>query len=397
MTPATIPAKVDVTHAPAPLRVLLDCRMATWTGVGRYTVGLTRALAAREDISLSIVIAEKDRALFARASLEAIVSAKSHPFSLGGALEMGRIARRLRPDVTHCAHFLTPLPAPHPLVVTVHDISPLVVHGIMPSALKRAIYRRQVARAVRVADRILVDAPFTVGEITRIFPSAAGRITSIPIAADDFSAGHIAPLTGRLAGLAGERYILTMGSTRAHKDIPTLLRAFALLAPAHPELRLLLAGEGEDGYLDAHLAGSSESVRSRVAFTGRVTDHELRSLYASAAVFAFPSLYEGFGLPPLEAMSLGAPVVVADAASLPDVVADAALLMPPGDAPALVEAIERIIGDTELRTRLIAAGRARAAQLTWEATGAATTRVYRAVTSASPGPGDAASKAGNRR
>ena len=379
------------------MRVLLDCRMATWTGVGRYTVGLARALAARDDIELSLVMAGDVESPVAHASLDHVFSARAHPFSLGGSLELSRIARHLKPDVTHCTHFPTPLPAPHPLVVTVHDISPLVVPDLMPSALRRAVYRGQISRAVRVADRILVDAAFTVGELTRIFPAANGRVTTVPIAADDFSAGPVPALPERLAHLAGERYLLTMGSTRAHKDIPTLLRAFAELASTHPELRLLLVGEGEDGYLDAHFAASANSVRERVAFTGRVSDDELRALYAGAAAFAFPSRYEGFGLPPLEAMSLGAPVVVVDAASLPDVVADAALLMPPGDAHAFARALERILGDPDLRARLIAAGHARAAMLTWAATAEATARVYRELVSGTPSCADAVSQSAPSR
>jgi len=365
------------------MRVLLDARMATWTGVGRYTVGLARALAARDDVELSLVMANDVESPVPHESLERVYSAKAHPFSLGGSLELSRIARHSRPDVTHCAHFLTPLPARHPLVVTVHDVSPLVVPGLMPSALRRAVYRRQIARAVSVADRILVDAGFTVGELTREFPAAAGRITTVPIAADDFSAGPVPPLPERLAQLAGERYLLSMGSTRAHKDVPTLLRAFAALAPAHPDLRLVLVGADSPAYLDARLpAETPATVRERVAFTDHVTDDELRALYAAAAAFAFPSRYEGFGLPPLEAMALGAPVVVADAASLPEVVADAALLTPPGDAPALAAALQRILGDPDLRATLIAAGRARASELTWAATADATARVYREVMSA---------------
>jgi len=364
------------------IRVLLDARMATWTGVGRYTVGLARALAARDDIALSLVVADDVESPVPHTSLERVYSARAHPFSLGGSLELSRIARHSGPDVVHCAHFLTPLPATHPLVVTVHDVSPLVVPGLMPSALRRAVYRRQIARAVRVADRILVDATFTVGELTREFPAASGRITTVPIAADDFSAGPVPPLPERLAQLVGERYLLSMGSTRAHKDIPTLLRAFASLAPAHPDLRLILVGADSPAYLDARLpAETPAAVRERVAFTDRVTDDELRALYAGAAAFAFPSRYEGFGLPPLEAMALGAPVVVASAASLPEVVADAALLTPPGDAPALAAALERILGEPELRTHLVAAGLARAGELTWEATADATARVYREVMS----------------
>ena len=365
------------------MRVLLDCRMATWTGVGRYTVGLARALAARDDVSLSLVVADNAPSPVPHDLLDHVYSARAHPFRLGGSLELSRIARHFRPDVTHCAHFPTPLPAPHPLVVTIHDVSPLVVEGLMASPLRRAVYRRKISRAVRVADRIIVDAAFTVGELTREFPAASGRITTVPIAADDFSAGPVPALPQRLTTLAGESYLLGMGSTRAHKDVPTLLHAFATLAPTHPDLRLVLVGADDPDYLDARLpAETPAAIRDRVAFTGRVTDDELRSLYAGAAVFAFPSLYEGFGLPPLEAMALGSPVVVADAASLPEVVGDAALLVPPRDPLALADAVGRIFGDPDLRTRLIAAGHARASELTWAATADATVRVYQDVISA---------------
>ena len=356
--------------------------MASWTGVGRYSVGLARALAARDDVDLVLAVAAGETSPVPGA--EAHVASRN-PFSPAGALELGRIVRAVAPDVTHCLHFPTPFPTPHPLVVTLHDISPLMVPGLMSSAAKRAVYRRQIARAVRIADRIVTDATFTVGELERVFPRAAGRIASIPIAADDFSAGEREPLPPPLAVLASAPYVLSMGSTRSHKDLPTLLAAFARLAPARPNLRLLLVGHDVPGYLARNLpAETPAAVLARVAFTGRVTDGQLRALYAGAAVFAFPSRYEGFGLPPLEAMALGAPVVVAHAASLPEVVGDAALLAPPGDPVALAHAIERILGDQSLRERLVAAGAARAAQLTWAATADATARVYREVMHSAP-------------
>lgn len=381
------------------MRVLLDCRMASWTGVGRYTVGLARALAARDDVELSLIVADDQESPVAHEMLSHVFSARAHPFSLGGALELGRIVRWHKPDVTHCLHFPTPAPARGPLVVTVHDVSPLVIPGIMPSAVRRAIYRRQVARAVRVADRLVVVSRFTADEVERVFPRAAGHITPVPNAADDFSAGEREPLAGPLATLARPPYLLSMGSTRPHKDLPTLISAFATLAPARPDLRLLLVGHDDPEYLTAHLPAETPStVRERVAFTGRVTDGQLRSLYAGAAVFAFPSLYEGFGLPPLEAMALGAPVVVANAASLPEVVGDAALLVPPADPVALAGALERILADASLRARLVAAGHARAEQFTWATTAEEVVRVYREVTSAHHAPGSYADphEAGSR-
>ncbi len=131
-----------------------------------------------------------------------------------------------------------------------------------------------------------------------------------------------------------------MGNTKPHKDLPTLFSAFERIAAGDSEIVLLLVGEGDDAYLDAHVAAAC---RSRVRFTGRVSDPELRALYAGAAAFAFPSRYEGFGLPPLEAMSFGTPVVVARAASLPEVVGDAALMFEPGDADGLASALQAVL------------------------------------------------------
>jgi glycosyltransferase involved in cell wall biosynthesis len=168
-----------------------------------------------------------------------------------------------------------------------------------------------------------------------------------------------------------------MGNTKPHKDLPTLCGAFAVLAPARPDLRLLLVGAGSPAYLDAALAGVPPEVRARVAFTGRVSDAELRALYAGASVFAFASRHEGFGLPPLEAMALGAPLVCSNAASLPEVVGDAALLFPAGDAESLARALARVLDDPALRERLSLAGPERAAQFTWERTAVATVAVYR--------------------
>jgi glycosyltransferase involved in cell wall biosynthesis len=371
------------------MRVLLDCRMASWSGVGRYTVGLTRALAARDDVELAIAVGRVIHN--SPAAAEPILPpelarrvtayvASSHPFSPAGAFDFGRIAREVAPDVTHCLHFPTPFPARRPLVVTMHDLSPLMVPGLMPSVVRRAVYRAWNKRAVRVASRIIVDAAFSVGEIERVFPNAAGRITPIAIAADDFSAGQPEPLAGMLGDLARQPYVLSMGSTRPHKDIPSLLTAFVRLAPAHRDLRLLLVGAADPVYLTTHLpAETPAAIRERVTFTGRVSDGQLRTLYAGAVVFAHPSLYEGFGLPPLEAMALGAPVVAVEAASLPEVVGEAALLVTPGDPVALAAAIERVLTEPILRDRLIAAGHVRAAELTWAATAEATVRVYREV------------------
>lgn len=358
------------------MRVLLDCRMATWSGVGRYTTGLVRALSARSDTQLVQVCARNTLPPAPAGPGSEVVFADSHPFGLPGALELGRLARATRPDVVHCLHFPTPARPCVPLVVTLHDLTPLLVSGVMPSPMRRLVYRRWNARAARLAGALLVPSSSTASDVSSFFPEAREKLVVTAEAADDFSSGLPAPLAGPLAQLATPPYILSMGNTKPHKDLPTLLKAFGRLAPDRPELRLLLAGTEPPGYLDEKLSGTPSEIRSRVAFTGRVSDAELRTLYAGASVFAFPSRYEGFGLPVLEAMALGAPVVCADAASLPEVAGDAALLFPAGDPGGLAEMLSRVLGDPALRGRLIEAGRRRAALFTWERTAAATVAAY---------------------
>jgi glycosyltransferase involved in cell wall biosynthesis len=353
------------------MRVLLDCRMASWTGIGRYSTGLACSLARRGDIEIVQVV---EAGAVPPVPEAESVTARLHAFYPTAGLELGWIASRVRPDVTHCLHVPTPIPARHPLAVTIHDLTPLIVPEVMPSALRRAAYRWWNARAARVADVLLANSAATAADIVRFFPHAAGRVRTVLHAADDFALIEAGVVPPQLAG-DGSPYLLSMGNTKPHKDLPTLLRAFEQLQRTHESLRLLLVGADVPGYA-ASVLGAGPAA-ARVTFTGRVDDATLRGLYAGAAVFAFPSRYEGFGLPPLEAMISGAPVVCSNAASLPEVVGDAALLFPAGDAAACARQIERVLADAALRASLVTRGAERARRFTWERTAEATVAAYR--------------------
>ena len=374
------------------MRVLLDCRMASWTGIGRYTTTLARALNARGDIELVQVAAPDERPPVAKHEGAESILAGKHPFSLGGAREFGAIAGSVGADVVHCAHFPTPMPPSHPLVVTIHDLMPLLVPGIMSSPFKRAVYRYWNGRAAKHADLIITPSQSTAADVERTFAAALGKTRITPEAADEFAQGPMGQLPPALVEVSDWPYLLSMGSTRKHKDLPTLLRAFARVAATRPELRLLLVGADDRPFVDSALQGAPPQLRDQVFFTGRVDDSQLRTLMAGAQLFAFPSLYEGFGLPPLEAMAFGAPCVVADAASLPEVVGDAALLFPPGDDIALAEALERLLGDPGLREDMREAGYRRVAAFSWAYTADETVAVYHEVVGGG-GAGEAAPSA----
>lgn len=354
------------------MRALLDCRMATWTGVGRYTRGIARALAASGRLEVVQVIAIGDTPPAEGAEA---IPASANPLSPAGAMELARIAARVRPDVTHCLHFPTPLPARHPLVVTLHDLSPLFVPGVMPSLARRLAYAWWNRRALDAADRVIAPSVNTSEDLAMFRPPAAKRIRVVLEAADDFSMGPVGPMPLRLARLAEQPYVLSFGNPKPHKDLPTLLRAYRALAESRSDLLLVLVG-GDEGLDDLVAEALPPEVAHRVAITGGVTDAELRALYADAAVFAFPSRYEGFGLPPLEAMALGAPVVCADSSSLPEVVGDAALMFPPGDDVALRHAIELVLDESAVRTDLVHRGRRRAGAFSWKDTAEETLAVY---------------------
>jgi glycosyltransferase involved in cell wall biosynthesis len=371
------------------MRVLLDCRMALSGGIGRYTTGLARALAARDDVELLQVCPEGRPAPVTSGVAVQSVIAGAHPFGPRGAVELAWIVRHARPDVVHCPHFPTPVPATAPLVVTLHDLAPLRFPGVMPSGVKRIAYRAWNSRAAREADVLVVPSRWTAGEIEAVFPKARGKLRVIAEAADDFSCGFAGPANpagpvvpaefadGSQAELVSGPYLLSMGNTRPHKDLPTLLRAFALLAPSEPDLRLLLVGPRQPGYVDEAIPRAPAEIRGRVTFTGRVDDTQLQTLYAGAVIFVFPSRYEGFGLPPLEAMASGVPVVCADAASLPEVIGSAGVFFPAGDAPALCATLAQVMRDGVLRQELRRAGRERAALFSWARAAEETAAVYR--------------------
>lgn len=288
------------------------------------------------------------------------------------------LARRARAlDLVHHAGGTVPARRGAPCVLTLHDLQPLEAQ-VTHSAMKRAYLARVVPHAVREARAVAVPSEFVRGTVVDRFGASSDKVVVIPHAVPVRPPGTPRHVLAERYGLTGP-VVLYAAVTYPHKDHRTLLAAFAQVQVSHPDAILVLpggAGAAEaavQGQIEADPGGLARSVRR----LGRVSEADLAGLLALAAVVAVPSRYEGFGLPALEAMAAGVPVVAAAATSLPEVVGAAGVLVPPGDVDAWSGAIGRLLADPAERARLATTGRARAAAFTPAANAAGFADLYR--------------------
>lgn len=261
-----------------------------------------------------------------------------------------------------------------PTTVVVYDLVPFVTDDVAQRRAAR-IERATIKPALRRAASLACISQATRLDLERLFPGVVDKTVVTPLAADR-SFGESVAQTGHPA--LERPYVLAVGTLEPRKNLGRLLDAWLRL---DPDLRSLydLALVGPRGWDDEAIVAKATASRARLL--GRVTDEQLRALYAGAAAFAYPSLYEGFGLPPLEAMAAGAPVLTSDVSSLPEVVGDAAVLVDPHDVDAIAGGLTRILTDSSLADHLRGAGRARAASFSWDRTAQETLRAVRSTTS----------------
>jgi glycosyltransferase involved in cell wall biosynthesis len=290
-----------------------------------------------------------------------------------------RIDRWLRPaNVLHATNYLAP-PSALPTLVSVYDCS-FVRYPELCTPEVRAfapILERAIARGVTVH----TTSEFVAAEIEERFGrglQAAGRLVVIPLGVP--AIGSVSEWPPNLdPALAASPFVLAIGAIEPRKNLPHLVGAFGALAADHPDLHLVVAGP--DGparpHLDAAIARLEPPARARVVVAGPVSDEGRRALLGAATLLAYPSIYEGFGFPVLEAMSADVPVVAARAGAVPEVAGDAALLAEPTDEAALAAAIDRVLRDEHLRAELVARGRDRLRAFSWSDTARALAACYR--------------------
>jgi glycosyltransferase involved in cell wall biosynthesis len=274
-------------------------------------------------------------------------------------------------DLYHSPDFTLPPTLPGtPTLLTVHDLS-YVRDPDSASPALRAFLDRVVPRSVRRATRVLADSEATRGDLVELYGTSAEKIEVLYSGVSDTfqpvtDAAALSAVRARY-GLTSEPFVLSVGALHARKNHARLIQAFACLDPALVRSHRLVIAGGREWSSDAILAEPQRhGLAGRIHFPGYVADEDLPALYSAAAAFAYPSLYEGFGLPVLEAMACGLPVVTSNVSCLPEVAGGAALLVAPHDVAALAAALASLLTDKALAAALAARGRARAAKFTWD-------------------------------
>lgn len=246
----------------------------------------------------------------------------------------------------------------------------------------RIFLRTMMPRFLRRADRVIVVSEHTKRDALHFYALDPEKIVVIPEGVDARFSPEVDPSGVSAIGQRYDlpsRFILHVGTIQPRKNLPTLLEAYAAVRRTHPDVGLVIAGAKGWLYEGFFQRMRALGLDGQVTLTGQVPDDELPALFNAAEVFAYPSVFEGFGLPPLEAMASGTPVVSSDASSLPEVVGDAGILLPPHDIGAWVGALDRVLGDHLLAEDLRGRGLARAERFTWEEAARKTHHVYASV------------------
>ncbi len=364
------------------MKIGIDARMygpaVGGGGIGRYVQELVTFLPACDGFPPCVAFVKPENADALPGGYEKRV-VDVHWYTLREQIALPRVIDRERLDLVHIPHWNVPLALRTPFVVTIHDLILLdeprsaraTTRHPLVFALKQAGFRRVLRHALFASRRVIAVSEATKRSILRHFPALP------PEKIDVIYEGVTALPSPDESAAAPKPYLLSVGNAYPHKNLEALLRAFRLAREAHPGVRLVLAGR--DDVFARRLSASPEAraLGDAFIFVPNPTDAQLAALYQKAAGYVYPSRLEGFGLPPLEAMSQGAPVAAARAGSLPEVLGDAARFFDPRDERDMARALEDLVGDAGLRRALVERGFARVRRYSWRRMAEETLASYR--------------------
>jgi glycosyltransferase involved in cell wall biosynthesis len=354
------------------VRIGIDARKLHDFGIGTYIRNLLRHLARLDrDTEFVLLCRPQDRAaLDSLGENFRAVAETAGNYSVAEQVKIPLALRRERVTLFHAPHYVLPLLVPCRSVVTIHDCIHLMFPQYLPNRMAFGYARASIGVASRRATRVLTVSESSKRDILRFVDIPAHKIDVIYNAYDERFG--VEPREEDVVRVR-ERYqlhdefVLYAGNVKPHKNLERLIEAFDRIRERGLDrLRLVLIGDEISRYAALRRAVHRHQLHSHVRFLGYLPEETLAVMYRLAGVFVFPSLYEGFGLPPLEAMASGTPVVTSNVSSLPEVAGEAALLVDPYDPAAIADGIYRVLTDDRLRRDLRTRGLARASQFSWE-------------------------------
>jgi glycosyltransferase involved in cell wall biosynthesis len=354
------------------VRIGIDARKLHDFGIGTYIRNLLRQLARQDRETEFVVLARPAdcESLGLLGENFRAVPETAGNYSIGEQVRIPLALWREGVTLFHAPHYVLPPLVPCRSVVTIHDCIHLMFPQYLPNPMALTYARLAIGLAARRATRVLTVSESSKRDILRFVNIPADKIDVIYNAYDERFG--IEPREEDMVRVR-ERYqlhdefVLYAGTVKPHKNVERLIEAFGLVRKhGLGHLKLVLIGDEISEYAALRRAVHSHQLHKYVRFLGYLPEETLAVMYRLAGVFVFPSLYEGFGLPPLEAMASGTPVVTSNVSSLPEVAGDAAVLVDPYDPQSIAGGIERVLGDASLRQELRAKGLARAKQFSWE-------------------------------
>lgn len=356
-------------------------------GAGNYILNLGRALMELESPHEIIILTHKaDRGLFKlRPNLEAglyFTSDRGRPHRLiWEQVSLPRLLKKLRIDLLHSPHYTIPLHSSVPVVVTFHDMT-FFLYPHFHQFIKRWFFPWMIQQSSQRSAAILTVSESTRRDAIRLLDVLPEKITTTPLGLDPIfkpikDAAHLQAIQNKY--LLPDRFIFHVGTLEPRKNHTILLRAFAEIAGEFPDHHLVLTGSPGWNKNEIGRAILDSPVRDRILVTGYADLQDLPALYSLAELFVYPSVYEGFGLPVLEAMACGTPVITSSVSSMPEIAGNYAMLTEPGDVLSLKNAMRALLDNPEHAKMMAKQAEIRARQFTWQAMAEKTLQVYEKV------------------
>lgn len=350
-------------------------------GIGRYSYELSKAIYLTNKVDLKIVIRKEDIELFNFASekdliiVDGINSGKQRNYKEQLVVPQ-IINEKFKDAIIHYPDSMAPLFSRNKVVITIHDLAFLTRKEDLTKS--KSTWKKLVtSKSVKKADRIICITNFAKSEVEKYYPMNKHKVDVVYNGFNDFSKENIVleNVRDEIREYTKQPYILNVSTISPRKNMDGLIKAFDAIKNK-VEYNLIIAGGNGWLYESIYKLADELKLRNRVIFTGKINDDELKCLYKNASVFVYPSYYEGFGLPPLEAMSYGIPTIVSNMTSIPEVVGDAGLYVDPYNPKDISDKIVMISDDTNLKSNLISLGNKKIKEYNWEKCAEETIKVY---------------------